>query len=280
MISNSTADPFWGPQTAKSNFCEEDYEVTRYIAEFINSLTNLAYIFYGAYGIRKLRQKSYTDAFRAVPYWGLVAVGICSAVFHVSMKYHTQMLDDLSMLFTTTPVLHRVLTANANRRDSRLMAILLGSALTGLVVYHVKADELILHFLSFAGMVIVIGIRTMQLIKTRTLPNSAARRQIWGIVRFGAVIFNLGFYLWLIDGWACGFLRQTRQAIGLPWAWLLELHGWWHIFTAIGAYIFIAVVDHLVSGEDHKDIERSFARPAPWASRSIFGARMPHRKQE
>jgi dihydroceramidase len=95
-------------------------------------------------------------------------------------------VDDLSMLFTTTPVLHRVLTVNASRRDSVIMAILLGSILTGLVFYHVKTDELILHALSFASMVIVIGVRTMQLIKSRTLPGSAARRQIWGIVRFGA----------------------------------------------------------------------------------------------
>lgn len=34
---------FWGPPTSACNFCEEDYAVTRYVAEFINTLTNLAY---------------------------------------------------------------------------------------------------------------------------------------------------------------------------------------------------------------------------------------------
>jgi dihydroceramidase len=47
----------------------------------------------------------------------------------------------------------------------------------------------------------------------------------------------------------------------------------WHICTGIGAYIFIAVVDHLASGEDHRDIDRSFAWPAPWVSRSIFAGK-------
>ncbi|KAB8276956.1 ceramidase [Aspergillus minisclerotigenes] len=282
MFEETSSGPFWGVQTAKSNFCEEDYAVTRYIAEFINSLTNLVYIFYAIYGIRKLRQKSNRDIFRVIPYWGLMAVGICSAAFHISLKYHTQMLDDLSMLFTTTPVLHQVLTVNASRRYSVMMAILLWSSLMILVVYHVRTDELLLHSLSFAGMVIVIGIRTMQLISDRTLADSPARKQIWGMVRFGAVIFNLGFYLWVIDGWICGFLRSARARIGLPLAFLLELHGWWHIFTGIGAYIFIAVVDHLVSGESHDGIEEHFAWPASWASRSVFAGRSPelfHKKQ-
>ncbi|QMW44542.1 hypothetical protein G4B11_007962 [Aspergillus flavus] len=306
MFEETSYGPFWGVQTAKSNFCEkvgsyenamstlymlhaanthgseQDYAVTRYIAEFINSLTNLVYIFYAIYGIRKLRQKSSRDIFRVIPYWGLMAVGICSAAFHISLKYHTQMLDDLSMLFTTTPVLHQVLTVNASRRYSVMMAVLLWSFLMILVVYHVRTDELLLHSLSFAGMVIGIGIRTMQLINARTLAGSPARKQIWGMVRFGAVIFNLGFYLWVIDGWICGFLRSARERIGLPLAFLLELHGWWHIFTGIGAYIFIAVVDHLVSGESHDGIEEHFAWPASWASRSVFAGRSPelfHKKQ-
>lgn len=33
----------WTPPSSSANFCEEDYDITRYIAEFMNSLTNLAY---------------------------------------------------------------------------------------------------------------------------------------------------------------------------------------------------------------------------------------------
>lgn len=44
----------------------------------------------------------------------------------------------------------------------------------------------------------------------------------------------------------------------------------WHIFTAIGAYTFIAVIDQLVSGGNHQDIEKPFAWPLSWASESIF----------
>lgn len=107
-------------------------------------------------------------------------------------------VDDVSMLFTTTPVLHQVLTVNASRRHSVIMAILLWTSLIILVVYHVRTDELLLHSLSFAAMVIVIGIRTMQLINARTLAGSAARKQIWGMVRFGAGTLHSLLSFWYI----------------------------------------------------------------------------------
>ncbi|KAI9034932.1 ceramidase [Aspergillus affinis] len=253
-MSSDPNSPFWGPTTANSNFCEEDYAITRYIAEFINSLTNISYILFAIHGLRQLNRKSNTDVFRVIPYYGLMAVGICSASFHITMKYHTQMSES---------------SHPAAIQDSVRLAILLGSLLAALVTYHVATDELILHSVSFGVMVVVIGIRTMQLVKSRTEANSAARRKVWGIVRFGAVIFNLGFYIWLIDNKICGILNTWKAKIGLPWAFVLELHGWWHIFTAIGAYIFIAIVDHLVSGEDHAELD-SLAWPAPWAAQSIF----------
>ncbi|KAL2796588.1 alkaline ceramidase family protein [Aspergillus keveii] len=269
-----SADPFWGAATANSNFCELDYAITRYVAEFINTLTNLVYIIYAIRGLRNLYKKPEVDTLRTLPYWGLMAVGLCSGAFHMSLKYHTQMMDDLAMHFATTPVLHRVLTINSTRRTSIISAWILACALAALLTFHMVTDELILHSVCFGVMVTVIGARTMQLVKQRTAPasDSEARRTIWGVVRFAAFIFNLGFYLWILDQWACKPLQNARSILGLPLGFVLELHGWWHIFTAIGAYLFIAVVDHLVSGEDHRELD-DIAWPASWAARSVFAGR-------
>ena len=38
----------------------------------------------------------------------------------------------------------------------------------------------------------------------------------------------------------------------------------WHIFTGVGAYTFIAVIDHLVSGAEHAELQRSVAWPLNW----------------
>ncbi|KAJ5921813.1 hypothetical protein N7516_009516 [Penicillium verrucosum] len=161
------------------------------------------------------------------------------------------MMDDLSMHFATTPVLYRVLTANSNRRDSAVMGMVLGAVLVFLVTFHVMTDELLVHSVSF--------------------PDAAGLS--YPTTDLGNTIFNLGYWLWIVDQWACGFLTKAREAIGLPYAFILELHGWWHICTGIGAYTFVAVVDHLVSGENLS--QQSFAWPASWASTSIFAGREP-----
>lgn len=90
------------------------------------------------------------------------------------------------MHFATTPVLHRLLTANSNQRDFVVISMVLGVMLLLLITFHVMTDELVLHSVSFVATVTVIGVYTVRLVKSRTPPDSAARRRIWGIVRFGA----------------------------------------------------------------------------------------------
>ncbi|KAF4637079.1 hypothetical protein G7Y89_g982 [Cudoniella acicularis] len=49
----------------------------------------------------------------------------------------------------------------------------------------------------------------------------------------------------LVDMSACNTLRSLREQIGMPWAALLEMHGYWHILTGIGVYIFMVLVECL-----------------------------------
>lgn len=51
--------------------------------------------------------------------------------------------------------------------------------------------------------------------------------------------------MWNIDFEYCAELRMLREQVGLPWAWLLELHGWWHILTAVSANQFMEIVREL-----------------------------------
>lgn len=38
--------------------------------------------------------------------------------------------------------------------------------------------------------------------------------------------FGFGYIVWLIDEFACRYLTSARHVVGLPFAFLLELHGW------------------------------------------------------
>jgi dihydroceramidase len=90
-------------------------------------------------------------------------------------------------------------------------------------------------------------------------------------------------------------LTETRQTIGRPLAFLTELHGWyvtalmfinlldwtltvknrWHIFTAIGGYVAVAIVDLVTTGKVLEDPTKEFAWPIGPAARVIESLNAP-----
>lgn len=57
------------------------------------------------------------------------------------------------------------------------------------------------------------------------------------LATWGAVVFISGFGIWNLDNALCGSLTRTKRTLGMPWSIVFELHGWWHTFTGVGAYI-------------------------------------------
>ncbi len=84
--------------------------------------------------------------------------------------------------------------------------------------------------------------------------------------------FGIGYAVWLVDEFACGLLTSCRHAIGLPWAFVLELHGWWHFLTAIGGYVAVSVIDVITTEDVRDDPTGLFAWPVPQALRLLTGS--------
>ena len=93
-----------------------------------------------------------------------------------------------------------------------------------------------MHSLVFGIMIALIGIQTRSIIGAR-IPDPAVRKEVITLTTWSGVIFVSGYAIWNLDNAFCGLLIETRRNIGMPWAFLLELHGWWHILTGIGAYM-------------------------------------------
>jgi len=70
-------------------------------------------------------------------------------------------------------------------------------------------------------------------------------KNMWLLVAFGVSIFLGGFAIWALDIKYCSTLRRWRRSVGMPWGFLLEGHGWWHLMTGIGAYCYIVWGIHL-----------------------------------
>ncbi|CAI6073397.1 unnamed protein product [Clonostachys chloroleuca] len=262
--------PFWGAQTSYLNFCEEDYAITRYIAEFINTLSSITFILYGLYGLLYTRQRKNARS-PVLLYYGLIGIGVCSGGYHMTLKYHTQMSDELSMHLLTTPLVYRLLTFNATPEKTRLVGIVLTILFTVVMVTHMVMDEFLLHATTFALAIYVIVTRSRRIIPQQC-PDPKVRKSIQNVSTFGLVCFAAGYSVWLVDQYVCNVLIDTRRSVGLPLAFLLELHGWWHVLTAIGGYVAVATVDLITSGElVLKDPSDQLAWPVPLAARLMSG---------
>ncbi|KAK4658890.1 hypothetical protein QC762_105540 [Podospora pseudocomata] len=146
-------------------FCEEDYAVSRYFAEFISTLTILAYVYYALvyiYGPGSKVLFSPRYDFMSI---SLLVLGIGSFAFHATLRQSMQFADELAMLGLVWSLLQGVLTIGTKR------------------------DRILNWLMAF-----------------------------------------------------CTELRSLRVKMGLPWAWVLELHGWWHVLTAVSASWFMDIV--------------------------------------
>ncbi|KAL7930845.1 ceramidase [Trichoderma chlorosporum] len=274
---SSSGKPFWGEATSYLNFCEEDYIVTRYVAEFINTLSSLAFVVYGVYGLSSPGRDGQTRA-RLLSYSGLIGVGICSASYHMTLKYHTQMSDELSMHLLTTPMVYRLLTFQSSPQRAKFVAVLLTLIFTVVMITHMVMDEFLLHATTFGLAVYLIATRTLRLI-SQQVPDERVRKNLRNIALFGCFNFAFGYFVWLLDGWLCSLLTSMKHSAGFPLAFFLELHGWWHIFTCIGGYVGVALVDTITSGHVREDPIRNLAWPVPFAARLLAGANAEPKQQ-
>ncbi|KAL1965239.1 hypothetical protein VTN77DRAFT_5993 [Rasamsonia byssochlamydoides] len=247
--------PSWGPATATTNFCEEDYHVTAYVAEFINTLTNVGYGYYGLCGLwNNWHRRPFADF--NLQYLALLFVGIGSAAFHMTLQRAGQSADQISMFLGAAAVLHRVTTFNApSRRWSVAILLTLGLALVFWA--QMTLSKPIIHWVIFAAMVAVIWRRVAYLITTVTKKTMVAKTR--RMARWGFVAFVSGYCFWVVDVYCCPELRVIRRALGLPWAWIFELHGWWHVLTSVGVYHYMVLADylHLASTSQHTQLGKT-----------------------
>ena len=171
----------------------------------------------------------------------LLVLGINSFIFHATLRHTTQFCDEIGMFLLGGALLQGVYTINQPAGRTRLVNIVVLVAVTVLSAIYIHTANILHHVYSFNSMMGLIGARTMYLIYSghRT---QAERWQL--LVRFAkaAGILALGYTLWQVDLEKCMLLRDIRKVLGLPLAWTLELHGWWHILTAAGASQFIRLI--------------------------------------
>ncbi|KAI6711330.1 hypothetical protein JHW43_006160 [Diplocarpon mali] len=203
--------PYWGSVNAQHNFCEEDYILTSYIAEVVNTLTNLTYLYYALHGIKNNANRK--DAvLRNLPYLGIAGVGLGSAVFHATMKNYTQWCDDLSMLVAVATVYHRVSTFDKSLSTTVISGFVITAVIAAFSVWHCVTDEITMHSVLFAIMIILVGGKTRSIITAR-VEDPAVAKEVKNLAAWGAGIFVSGFIIWNIDNAICSSLTSWKRNV-------------------------------------------------------------------
>ena len=227
----------WGAQTSTIDWCEENYTVTYYIAEFWNSVTNLAFIIPATVSLQRAI-KDKLEIRYILAYALTVLIGIGSLAFHCTLLYGCQMLDELPMLFGVCNFLYCMWTCSRGRGETNRLAMIvtLCYALLTSVIY-ISVNDPLFHELCYGAVVVLlIGYSTYQM------------KKLGGSVQLYSMSFTaytVGFILWIIELQLCLRLRQLRDSLSWPFQPVTQLHGWWHLLSGGGSHLHILFSCHM-----------------------------------
>ncbi|KAJ2350900.1 alkaline ceramidase ydc1 [Coemansia sp. RSA 2618] len=237
-VRNATAY-YWGERTSTIDWCEENYAISNYIAEFWNTLTNVAMITLAVLGICSSIRYRHGKRVTAM-YIGLLVVGCGSACFHATLKYTTQLLDELPMLYLCALAFYSLTEINRDIKFGIKLPISLAAFQIGItLVYLFWVQDPIFHQVAFAMTAVGATIVGAKRFRNLDVCNKT-RRTLSNLHLMGHLGMWGGFLVWNVDNIFCHQLRSYRSYVGWPLDGLLQLHGWWHIMTAYGsAYLLL-----------------------------------------
>ncbi|KAI5790506.1 ceramidase-domain-containing protein [Pyronema domesticum] len=241
---NPSLPLIWGPPTSTTNFCEEDYYITPYIAEFINTVSNILPIYLGLYGTFKTPGSIATQ----LSYLSSAGVAFGSCFFHATLKHEMELVDGLSMLYSTAVAIFSVFSIHLSTVGSAVLAVGIFTLVTAVSIGQYAYPNPTLHGICFGGMVLMFLGRCIQLRRRVVKLRPEMDGPLVRLLGIGSVMWIVGAVMWWADWWACEYLIRWRRCVGLPVGFMAELHGWWHITTAFGAYYYLVAADYLMVG--------------------------------
>jgi dihydroceramidase len=175
-------------------------------------------------------------------------VGIGSFLFHATLKYEMQLLDELSMIYLACTSFFAIFSHGKTRPATILIFIFTVSLAVFVSVYYHYLQDPVFHQNAFAILTatnIFRGwyqmehtlrpLRKVKRSKSRDVKTQTREDQrdleiladMWTLSLSGVAYIAIGFFIWNMDNIFCNHIRYWRRAMGLPWGILLEGHGWW-----------------------------------------------------
>lgn len=243
----------YGGVTSLLDWCEPNlFWPVPFIAEFWNATTNIAVVTVGLFGAYR-SYKSNLDFRYILPYLALSLVGVGSFMFHGTLLFEYQLLDEVPMLIGDATFLYLVSPKEWRSTPLRHAATLLAlTSYVGIVTaVYLHTGSAVFFESSFAVGALVIYLRCLNWFKVKRAESVKAQAR--RLLLIGSVPFLTGFILWNVENVLCNQLRDLRKAIPFALTPLTEFHALWHLGTGLGAYAFGIFCTYITLQE--RDIE-------------------------
>lgn len=237
------ANGYWGIPTSTIDWCEENYVVSSYIAETLNTVTNAGFIALATFAIFSAWRNKLETRF-VLTAAGFMLVGIGSWLFHMTLRYEYQLLDELPMIYATCIPFWSIFSEFRSVKGSIFVGLGIFTAANLLTYIYLLVKDPTLHQVSYAILNAAIIFRSASLAKEH-VSDKVAMKQMHRTMFLGVLIFGLGYLLWNLDIHLCSHARSKRREWGMPYGFVLEGHAWWHLFTGTGVYFYLVYIEYL-----------------------------------
>lgn len=230
---------FWGPVTATIDWCEENYSISPFFAEFVNSTTNLSFFILAAYHLYSAIKNKHGTLYIFISI-GMAFVGLGSWLFHMTLKYEMQLMDELPMIYVTAIPFGYLFSWNKPPLEKALWqyGTLFGTLLMTIIYVFIYKNPA-LHQICYALLNFSIIFKTLSNIN-KYVDDDKMKTFLRRMLILAFSLFIFGFFIWNLDNIYCpNLISWRRDYLGIPFGFIIEGHGWWHIFTSFGIYYFV-----------------------------------------
>jgi len=239
---------YWGVFDSEFNWCERDYVVSEYVAEWWNTWTSLWYV---AACLLSFRLHSMKDLGgpTAMALAAVGPLGLGSAAFHGTLRYTMQLTDEIPLycviLLTVYALLHRHAMAPAWQLGVTWASILVVAGPLLLTPRHSAPHEFSRGFMTYAFsaamilMFVLVGRAGKEITQELRGRGMAEAEAAFGRMADQSFLFMVGGeLLWITDIFACASLRSLPY--GLPYP---HLHAFgWHGCTTIVVFQIVELL--------------------------------------
>jgi len=231
MSTVKPATGYWGAVTSTVDWCEENYAVSEFVAEFFNSTSSLAIVALGLIGLRFHLQFGYS---LALAFFLVFIVGVGSTAFHGTLLHEFQMLDEAPMIYANLALTYCLVENKRERKYSHLFPAALVAFGVGLTVFLWHLGKVQPFLASELFRWVFTGHVLFLIHLNKTAYRMAKSPIVPRLYTAGCACYVTGSILWMIDLNGCNFMRS------LPFN--PQFHAFWHVFAGLGSYLNLLVI--------------------------------------